>query len=288
MARRKRKKITISKKTCIFITLIVVVIGLTLIVLNRTILKEPEHKIYFHKSSAEIYIGDQTRFGYTITNVVPNEKIMWTTSNSKVATVDANGKIKGISFGDVTITAELSNGASASARLRVKSYPVRLVVNTDIEPIKGWFNRDVYVTFDTLNIEEIKYCMSKEGECTPNLYYKDKIKVSNGVWFMYIGYVDKNGKKITHREIFKIDLVKPKCDISRIGKLNEETSTIDIICTEGGSGVSRYEWYRDNERIYITDKSLTYAKEIYASGKHKYSVRVYDVAGNFIEYKIDN
>ena len=41
MARRKRKKITISKKTCIFITLIVVVIGLTLIVLNRTILKEP-------------------------------------------------------------------------------------------------------------------------------------------------------------------------------------------------------------------------------------------------------
>jgi hypothetical protein len=38
----------------------------------------------------------------------------------------------------------------------------------------------------------------------------------------------------------------------------------------------------------MTNDSLTYAKEIYETGKHKYTVKVYDIAGNIAEYKIDN
>ena len=288
MARRKKKKITLSKKSCIFITLFIVTIGLVILVLNRTILEEPKREIHFHNESAEIYIGDETRFGYTISNANADDKLSWTTSNSKVATVDANGKVKGISFGDVVITVELPNGSSSSVHLRVKSYPVRLVVNTDIEPIKNWYNKELNVTFETLNIEEIKYCVSIKGECEPNIYYKNKIKISHGTWFLYINYIDKNGKKSIHREIFNVDLKSPKCDITRIGKLSEETATIDVICGEEDSGIDRYEWYRDGARVFMTDKSLTPAKEIYLIGKHKYSVKVYDVAGNFTEYKIDN
>ncbi len=288
MARRKKRKITLSKEKCIFITSLVVTIGLVLLVINRTILKDPEHEIYFHDKTAEIFIGDQVRFGYTISNAKQDESLLWTTSNSKVATVDSTGRVKGISFGDVTITVELSNGSSSSIKLRVKSYPVRLIVNTDIEPIRNWYNKELTITLDTINIEEIKYCISIEGECNPNLYYKDKIKLPNGIWFLYINYTDKNNKAVTHREIFKVDLKAPKCDITRIGKLYEDDATIDIICGEDSSGIDRYEWYRDGARVFMTDKSITYTKEIYMAGKHKYSVKVYDVAGNYTEYKIDN
>ena len=288
MARRKKKKITISKKAAIFITLFVVTIGLILLVINRTILKEPEVEISFHEKSAEIYIGDEIRFGYTISNTNGDEKLKWTTSNSRVATIDSTGKVRGMSFGDVTITVELSNGNSSSIKLRVNSYPVHFIVNTDIEPRKGWFNKEVNVTFDVLNIEEIKYCLSIEGECIPNTYYKGKIKVKDGTWFLYINYIDRNGKTIQHREIFKVDLKSPKCDITRIGKLNEENATIELICENDDSGIDSYEWYRDGTRVFLTDKRLTEVKEIYAVGKHKYSVKVYDIAGNYTEYKIDN
>jgi len=288
MARKKKRKFSISKKQSIFITLLVVTIGLILLIINRTVLKEPKHEIYFHDKEAEIYIGDQVRFGYTISNATNNEKLYWTTSNSNVATVDATGKVRGVSFGDVVITVELPNGNSSSIKLRVKSYLTRLIVNTDSKPIKTWYNKILNVTFETVNIEEIKYCVSNDGECVPNLYYKDKITIKDGIWYLYINYIDRNGKNVTHREIFKVDLVAPKCDIARIGKLYEENATIDVICGEDRSGIDKYEWYRDGKRVFMTDQSLTYVKELYEPGKHKYSVKVYDIAENFVEYKIDN
>ena len=167
MAKRKKKKIAFGKKECILATLIVVTIGLILLVSNRTIVKEPKYEVYFHDESAEIFIGDEVKFGYTITNSKGEDNLIWTTSNSNVATVDMDGKVKGVSFGDVVITVALGNGSSSSIRLRVKSYPVRLIVNTDIKPVKSWYNHEVNVTVETLNINELKYCLTIKEECTP-------------------------------------------------------------------------------------------------------------------------
>ena len=105
---------------------------------------------------------------------------------------------------------------------------------------------------------------------------------------LHISGTDRNGKEFKHREVFRIDTVAPVCNMTRIGKLNEETATIDVICEGDSSGVSEYEWYRDGVRVFMTNDSLTYAKEIYEIGKHKYTVKVYDIAGNVAEYKIDN
>ncbi len=48
-------------------------------------------------------------------------KLSWTSSNKKIVTVDANGKIKGIAVGIATITAKTSNGESASCKITVIS-----------------------------------------------------------------------------------------------------------------------------------------------------------------------
>ena len=288
MARRKKKKIAINKKQCILITLVVVIIGLVLLISNRKILKKPEYSISLHESSYEIFIGDEYRAGYNIKNATGNDKLKWTTSNSNVATVDETGKIKGISFGDVTITVELVNGSSSSMNLRVNSYPVYLRVKTDITGIKGWYNNQINVFLETLNINDIKYCVSHEEICYPINDYKDKITLKNGIWQLNVSGIDKNGRTISHHEVFKVDLIAPKCNITRVGKLYEDSSTIEVICDEDASGIDKYEWYRDGRRVYLTDKSLTYTKEFYLEGKHKYSVRIYDIAGNFVNYDIDN
>lgn len=288
MARRKRKKIAIGRKECIFITLIVVILGLILLVVNRKTIKEPEYSVQFHEKEVEIYIGEQLRVGYTITNSKGKDKLSWTTSNSNVATVDSRGMITGISFGDVIIIVQLPNGSSSSLKLRVKSYPVYLRLKTSNESIKGWYNQETKVFIDSLNIENIKYCVSKSDDCYPVTNYKDKIVLKDGIWNLYITGLDKNGKTITHHENFRVDLIAPVCNITRVGKLVEATATIEIICDKDASGVDKYEWYRDGKRVYMTYDGLIHTSEIYADGKHKYSVKVYDLAGNSATYSIDN
>jgi len=287
MARKKKRKIVLTQKNYMVIILMVIILGLILLISNRTKLKKPEHNVKLHETEAEIYIGDVIRLGYTILNQSDEDKLIWSTSNSKIATVDQYGRIRGISFGDVIITVELSNGNSSSLKLRVKSYPVYLRINTDIKPTKGWFNKPVNITLDFLNIENIKYCVTLYEICEPNIKYKDKINLKNGNWQLYVKGLDRNNKEILHKEMFKIDLVPPKCNITRIGKLNEETATITVLCNETASGIDSFEWYRDDKRVYITENEQVFAKDIYDLGKHKYSVKVYDGAGNFATYEIN-
>ena len=290
MARRKKKKLIFSKKFCFLITLIVLVIGLILLILNRTKPKEIEYSIQFHEAEAEIYIGDVRKFGYTIVNPKGNDKLSWTTTNSKVATVDIDGSVRGVSFGDVTIIAELENGSRSEMKIHVKSYPVYLRLKTDFsseEMRSGWINKKVNITLETLNVDNIKYCVSKQEECYEYKNYKDKITLSDGIWYVYVMGIDKNGKTIDHHEVFKVDLIPPKCDITRIGKLNEDGANVEVICVDDASGVDKYEWYRDNERVARTTERQLYLREIYKPGKHRYSVKVFDLVGNSSTYEIN-
>ncbi|MFR2769305.1 MAG: Ig-like domain-containing protein [Thomasclavelia sp.] len=45
-----------------------------------------------------------------------SKALTWTTSNNRVATVDGNGKVTGVSEGNATITVRTSNGKTASCK----------------------------------------------------------------------------------------------------------------------------------------------------------------------------
>ena len=53
-----------------------------------------------------------------------NRSIIWESSDSSIATIDSNGKIKGIKEGTVTITAKSTNNISASTTVTVNSKPI--------------------------------------------------------------------------------------------------------------------------------------------------------------------
>lgn len=50
-----------------------------------------------------------------------NKNLKWQSSNSKIATVDQNGKVKGIKTGSVTITVTSENGKKATYKIEVKA-----------------------------------------------------------------------------------------------------------------------------------------------------------------------
>lgn len=278
---------TRKKDKCILLTLIVVTFGLTWLTLNRPLPKEPEHTIKFHEKNVEIYIGEETRVGYTIYNPNPKENLIWSTTNRAVASVNSKGVIKGVAFGDVIITVELPNREKDTLNLRVKSYPVYFRLKTNIEPNNGWFNEKLEVVFDTLNVENIVYCFEHYEGCIPHIEYSNKIVLTDGIWYLKAKGLDRNGKEVTYQETFKVDLVKPSCTISRIGKMNEENTSIEVLCSPDASGIYKYEWYIDDKRVYVTDASLIMAKEIYQLGNHKYSVKVFDKALNFKTYEVN-
>ena len=76
--------------------------------------------IAFAKKSVSLKKGKSVKLTIKRNPISATEKITWTSSNKKVATVDKNGKVTGKKAGKVTITAKTSNGKKATCKVTVK------------------------------------------------------------------------------------------------------------------------------------------------------------------------
>ena len=106
--------------------------------------------------------------------------LTWTTSNNRVATVDGNGKVTGVSEGEATITVRTSNGKTASCKVTViKQIPV-LTYQTHLENI-GWQG---YVQEGEIagapgqskQIEAIKIKLSNSESYKGNIEYQSHVE----------------------------------------------------------------------------------------------------------------
>ena len=79
----------------------------------------PISNIKLSNSDITLNIGEEKelKVSYEPTNA-SDKSVTWSTSNPKIVTV-TNGKIKGISKGDATITAKTNNGKTATAKVKV-------------------------------------------------------------------------------------------------------------------------------------------------------------------------
>ena len=89
----------------------------------------------------EYYPGESYLVGATPSTVSPasasDTSLTWTSSNKKVATVDKNGKVKGVKKGTATITVKTANGQTADCKITVsevtlnaKSFPLQVRKST--------------------------------------------------------------------------------------------------------------------------------------------------------------
>ncbi len=92
-------------------------------------------------SDTEVNIPLSTGFYQLYATTVPelpiNEKITWTSSNSKIATVDQNGKVTLVKPGTVVITATTANGLLANCTFNISQ--AITAISLDIK------NKDMYV-----------------------------------------------------------------------------------------------------------------------------------------------
>ena len=94
--------------------------------LEVTVLEPIIHvsKITLNKSSLSLKVGASEKIVATITpSNATNREITWSSTNSSIASVDANGTIKGIAVGTATITAKTSDGGKTD-KITVTVIPI--------------------------------------------------------------------------------------------------------------------------------------------------------------------
>ena len=86
----------------------------------------PVTGVKLNVSTLQIGYGGETSLDATITpSNATNKKVIWTSSNSKIVTVDSNGRIKGVNAGKATITATTQDGnKKASCVVNVSEKPI--------------------------------------------------------------------------------------------------------------------------------------------------------------------
>ena len=87
---------------------------------NKKIINIPITSISLNKTSGTKYIGETENLAvsYNPSNTTDNKSITWTTSNSKVATIN-NGVVKAVGIGNAVITAKVMN-KTATYNITVK------------------------------------------------------------------------------------------------------------------------------------------------------------------------
>ena len=207
--------------------------------------------------------GNKTvKVGETITlkaNVTPKDaKVVWTSNKNKIATVDENGKVTGVSAGTVTIkgtiTDEKGNNKSASVKVTVSKASEPTVKpedpgtttpedpgtitpgTTPSEPEKKTytvtFNSDGGSSVDAIPVEEGKTVSEPKAPTREGYTFEG--------W--YLGET-------------KYDFSKPVTgDITLTAKWNEVKPVYKIVLTEekvNGKGTGRYNFdvYKDNTKL---------------------------------------
>lgn len=240
----------------------------------------------------DLKVSSTKKIEYTIENDNGNLVITWSSSNTKIATVDQNGLVKGVKAGNATITASYtidgqsyektcevtvinnssSGGSSSSGTTTDKTDP-KLSYTITKGKENEWVNTDVEIKVtasDNVGVNTIQYTKN----CTSNCKYttiknNEIITISEtGSTTITIIAKDKAGNSATKTVKVKIDKIKPTCSLSV-----SETGTLSATPKDtGGSDLS----YNGFSSAYsgTSSSSQTLSK----AGTYTYYVK--DKAGN--------
>lgn len=172
--------------------------------------------ISFDKKTYTLERGQST---YILANATPlngTANVTYKSSNTKIATVNANGWVTGVKHGNATITAQLQNGKKATYKIVVKemkavgevvdqrgfyAYHNKNEVLLNFTPYKDTYHDATYIS--GLDIDKVKRTFKVYRSTKKNGKYKYIGKVSYKKTLGYLEFVDKKVKPNT-RYYYKV------------------------------------------------------------------------------------
>ena len=133
---------------------------------NNTEIKATSIKL--NKKSYTLGVGQKFTLKATVSPTKANQKCKWTSSNSKIASVDKNGKVVAKKIGTINITATTTNGKKAICKITVKKAPTGIKLNRTKLTIKKGRKYTLKATLPKGSLNTLKWTTSNGRIATVN------------------------------------------------------------------------------------------------------------------------
>lgn len=168
-----------------------------------------------------------------------NKKLIWTSSDENIATVSANGNIKGVSNGTVVITASAADGSGISASCTVTVVmPVKKIsmgTNKVILPPNAEWQLTALPEPETATIKELTWSSSKEEVASVS---QDGLITAHKLGSCKITASAVDGSNVSasvNVEVKNFDVVITKKGAVRVNFDTHESSGYTMMVTSSGS-----------------------------------------------------
>ncbi len=223
--------------------------------------KQPVTKITLNKTSAVILKGKTITLKATAAPSTANDKsVTWTTSNKKIATVTANGVVKGIAKGTATITATAKDGSGvkAACKITVKQPVTKITLNkTSASILKGkTVTLKATAAPSTANDKSVKWTTSnkKVATVTANGVVKGLAK---GTATITATAKDGSGVKATCKVTVKQPVTKLTINKTKLTVKTGKTATLKVTVAPSNANDKSLKWTTSNSKIAtVTQKGV--------------------------------
>ncbi|MBQ7522564.1 MAG: Ig-like domain-containing protein [Clostridia bacterium] len=105
-------------------------------VVEKKMVVTPAESVALNKTAVNIGVGQKYTLTATVSPSDALQNVKWSTSDKKIATVDANGVVTGKKTGTVTITAKTDNGKKVTCKVNVKKAPESITLDKETLTLK--------------------------------------------------------------------------------------------------------------------------------------------------------
>lgn len=214
--------------------------------------------IKLNATSNTLYNGKSTTLKATVFPInATNKSLTWKSSNTKVATVDKNGKVKALKVGNAIITATSTDGSNVSAQCKIKVVQrvTKIKLNKSIINLsKKGKTAKLKATVLPNNAYNKSVTWKSNNTKVVTVDKNGKIKATTNKGTIYVNTIAKDGSKIRTRilvvvgeKVKKITLNKSSVTLNR-GAKNRTFQLKKAIKNKNATykGVS---WYSSNKNV---------------------------------------
>ena len=220
--------------------------------------------IKLNATSKTLYNGKSTTLKATVFPInATNKSLTWKSSNTKVATIDKNGKVKALKVGNATITATSTDGSNVSAQCKIKVVQrvTKIKLNKSIINLsKKGKTAKLKATVLPNNAYNKSVTWKSNNTKVVTVDRNGKIKATTNKGTTYVNAIAKDGRKIRTRilvvvgkKVKKITLNKTSVTLNR-GAKNRTFQLKKAIKNKNATykGVS---WYSSNKNVATVNRN---------------------------------
>ena len=215
--------------------------------------RQPVTKITLSKTSASILKGKTVTLKATAAPASANNKaVTWTTSNKKIATVDAKGVVKGIAKGTATITATAKDGSGvkASCKITVRQPVTKITLSkTSASILKGkTVTLKATAAPASANNKAVTWTTSNKKVAT--VTSKGVVKgIAKGTATITATAKDGSGVKATCKITVKQPVTSLKMNKTKLTVKAGKTAALKVTVAPSNANDKSLRWTSSNQKI---------------------------------------